>query len=68
MIQRDSEPEGEADSEAEADAPPVLASWKEARHEIAKEPGNHGVFAFGCSVAVVLAVAAFFLVRVLLMR
>ena len=51
-----------------ADAPHVPTTWKEARAEIAQEPGNHGAFAFGCSIAVIVALAAFFLVRVLLMR
>ena len=48
--------------------PRAPTTWKEARAEIAQEPGNHGAFAFGCSIAVVVVVVAFFLVRVLLMR
>ena len=57
----------------ETDAPPPdeprpPTTWKEARAEIAREPGNHGSFAFGCSLAVVVALVAFFVVRVLLMR
>ena len=50
------------------DEPRAPTTWKEARDEIAKEPGNHGSFAFGCSVAVVVVLAAFFLVRLFLMR
>ena len=44
------------------------AWWRERRLEIAEEPGNHGSFALWCSVAVVVLAAAFFLVRVVLMR
>jgi hypothetical protein len=55
------------DPTGEPDVPRVPTTWKEARAEIAQEPGNHGSFAFGCSIAVIVVVAAFFVVRVFLM-
>ena len=42
--------------------------WKQQRAEIAEEPGNHGRFAFGCSVAVAIALVAFFVLRLFVMR
>jgi hypothetical protein len=64
----DAERDEARDEEAEPEAPHVPTTWKEARAEIAQEPGNHGSFAFGCSIAVIVAVVAFFVVRVFLMR
>jgi hypothetical protein len=42
--------------------------WKSQRAEIAEEPGNHGRFAFGCSVAVAVVLIAFFVIRMFVMR
>jgi hypothetical protein len=58
----------EDDDAPDDEAPRAPTTWKEARAEIAQEPGNHGSFAFGCSIAVVVALVAFFVVRVFLMR
>lgn len=59
------------DAEPEADVEPAPLSKKarlaKERLEIAEEPGNHGRFAFGCAVAVTVALAAFFLVRLYFM-
>jgi hypothetical protein len=68
---------GEAgDGEAtEQDAPPddggptgAGLSWKAQRAEIAEEPGNHGRFALGCALAIVIVLAVFFVVRLYVMR
>ena len=57
------------DAPAGDDAPPdKAAKLRSERAEIAEEPGNHGVLAMGCSAAVALALIAFFVVRLLLMR
>lgn len=42
--------------------------WRAQRAEIAEEPGNHGRFAFGCSIAVAIVLVTFFVVRMFVMR
>lgn len=63
--------ESAPDTEPEDEPKPLpdrAATLRAERAEIAEEPGNHGVFAIGCSIAVIVVLAAFFLVRLLLMR
>ncbi|MEO7091981.1 MAG: hypothetical protein ABI175_01945 [Polyangiales bacterium] len=64
------EPEPGADADAKDDGGPLGKGlpWRDQRREIAEEPGNHGRFAFGCSVAVAAVLIAFFVVRMFLMR
>ena len=44
------------------------ARLREERAEIAREPGGHGRFALACSIAVVVLLTAFFVVRVWVLR
>jgi len=60
-----SEPEQETTEEPAAQG---KESWKDVRAEIAQEPGNHGRFALYLSLAVVLLLAAFFVIRLFVMR
>ena len=42
--------------------------WVEQRAEIAEEPGNHGRFALGCSVAIAVVLVSFFVLRLFVLR
>jgi hypothetical protein len=51
------------------EGPPLeKTTWKDVRHEIAQEPGNHGRFALWCGLGVVLLLTLFFVVRVWILR
>lgn len=66
------EPEAKIDDAADEphDGGPLGAGlpWKVQRAEIAEEPGNHGRFAFGCSVAIAVLLAAFWVLRAVIMK
>lgn len=63
-------PEPDATPTDEGDGGPLGKGlpWRAQRAEIAEEPGNHGRFAFGCSVAVAVVLVAFFVLRMFVMR
>ena len=66
MVDKDDGPEP---TEEPGPLPPGKGpSWRELREEIAEEPGNHGRFAMGCAIAVAIALALFFIVRVVALR
>ena len=64
------DPPDRSPTDEEASAPSVdkATRLRSERAEIAEEPGNHGVLAMGCGAAVALALIAFFVVRLLVMR